>query len=75
MTKLPCLPKDYLPHLYLIEQETPEGVARALRDTLAKDDETLFQKGIGARNFVLKERSNVIQAKKVLDMLERSQEK
>lgn len=75
MTKLPCLPKEYLPHLYLIEQETPEGVARALRDTLAKDDETLFQKGIGARNFVLKERSNVIQAKKVLDMLERSQEK
>ena len=75
MTKLPCLPKEYLPHLYLIEQETPEGVARALRDTLAKDDETLFQKGIGARNFVLKERNNVIQAKKVLDMLERSQEK
>ena len=75
MTKLPCLPKEYLPHLYLIEQETPEGVARALRDTLAKDDETLFQKGTGARNFVLKERSNVIQAKKVLDMLERSQEK
>ena len=75
MTKLPCLPKEYLPHLYLIEQETPEGVARALRDTLAKDDETLFQKGAGARNFVLKERSNVIQAKKVLDMLERSQEK
>lgn len=75
MAKLPCLPKEYLPHLYLIEQETPEGMAQALRDTLAKDDETLFQKGVQARNFVLKERSNVIQAKKVLDMLERSQRK
>lgn len=75
MAKLPCLPPEYLPHLYLFQDETPEGVARALRQTLALDDETLFQKGMQAREFVLKQRNNVIQAKKVLDMLEGEKKK
>ena len=75
MAKLPCLPPEYLPHLYLFKDETPEGIAQALRQTLALDDETLFQKGMQAREFVLKQRNNVIQAKKVLDMLEGEKKK
>lgn len=75
MTKLPCLPKEYLPHLYLIADETPDGIARALRETLQQDDETLFQKGMEARRFVLSQRNNIIQAEKVLNMLERSRKK
>ena len=75
MAKLPCLPPEYLPHLYLFQDETPEGIAQALRQTLALDDETLFQKGMQAREFVLKQRNNVIQAKKVLDMLEGEKKK
>jgi len=75
MAKLPCLPSEYLPHLYLFQDETPEGIAQALRQTLALDDETLFQKGMQAREFVLKQRNNVIQAKKVLDMLEGEKKK
>ena len=75
MAKLPCLPPEYLPHLYLFQDETPEGIAQALRQTLALDDETLFQKGMQAREFVLKQRNNVIRAKKVLDMLEGEKKK
>ena len=70
MAKLPCLPEEYLPHLFLLQDETPEGIAQALRQTLALGEEALFQKGMQAREFVLKQRNNVIQAKKVLDMLE-----
>ena len=51
------------------------GTLEALRQTLALDDETLFQKGMQAREFVLKQRNNVIQAKKVLDMLEGEKKK
>ena len=70
MTKLPCLPEEYLPHLYLIQEETPRGMAEALKQVLSLPDEVLFQKGCQAREFVLRERNNVVQAAKVLDMLE-----
>ena len=55
---------------YLIEEETDAGVARALTRVLAHSDEELFRKGQSARDFVLKERNNVVQAKKILEMLE-----
>lgn len=70
MTKLPCLPEEYLEHLYLIQEETPRGMAEALKQVLSLPDEVLFQKGCQAREFVLRERNNVVQAAKVLDMLE-----
>lgn len=70
MTALPCLPEEYLPHLYLIQEETPGGIAEALKQVLSLPDEELFQKGCRAREFVLRERNNVVQAAKVLEMLE-----
>lgn len=74
-TALPGLPREYYPHLYIIEEETPDGVAAALRKTLEKTDEELFAKGCSAREFVLKERNNVVQAGKILAMLERAKTK
>lgn len=69
-TRIPGIPKDYEPHLYFIDEETTEGVARALKEVLSHSDEELFAKGTGAREFILSTRNNVIQAKKILDMLE-----
>ena len=69
-TALPCLPEEYLPHLYFFREETPQGMAEALRQVLSLTDEELFQKGCQARQFVLRERNNVVQAAKVLEMLE-----
>lgn len=74
-TALPCLPEEYLSHLYLIREETPQGMAEALRQVLSLTDEELFQKGCQAREFVLQERNNVVQAKKVLEMLEGNEKK
>ena len=70
-TVLPGMPKEYVPHVYLIEEETAEGVANALRSVLANSDEVLFQKGQLAREFVLQERNNVIQAEKIIKMLKK----
>lgn len=75
MTKLPCLPEEYLPYLLFIRDETPQGIAQALRETLRLSDEALFQQGCAARRFVLEQRSNVMQAAKVLEMLERNRKK
>lgn len=69
-TRLPCLPEEYLPHLYFIEKETPQGVAEALKRVLSEPEEALVQKGCQARRFVLEQRNNVEQAAKVLAMLE-----
>ena len=70
-TKLPGMPKEYHPHVYFIETETVDGIADALCQTLSNSDETLFEKGREARNFVLNSRNNVIQASKILKMLEK----
>ena len=48
-------------------------VAAALKQVLSLPDEELFQKGCQAREFVLRERNNVVQAAKVLEMLEGKQ--
>ena len=69
-TVLPGMPKEYHPYVYFIRSESPEGIAKALRETMGKSDEELFAKGNQARNFVLEGRNNVVQAKKILNMLE-----
>lgn len=69
-TKLPGMPKEYHPYVYLIEEETETGVKEMLEAVLAQSDEALFQKGQAARAFILNEKNNVIQSRKLLDMLE-----
>jgi len=70
-TVLPGMPKEYHPFVYLLEEETAEGIARKLKEVLSNSDETLFQKGTEARAFVLEQKNNVIQAQKILEMLKR----
>lgn len=69
MTRLPGVPEEYLEHLFLIEEESAGGIARALTDALSHSDAELFEKGCRARRFVLEERNNVVQAEKILTML------
>ncbi len=68
-TVLPGMPREYHPYVYLMPDETPEGIARELKRVLSQTDEELFQKGMEGRRFVLEEKNNVVQAKKILDML------
>lgn len=69
-TVLPGMPKEYHPYVYLIEEETAEGIGKALKKVLSQPDEALFQKGAEARQFILENKNNVIQGKKILDLLE-----
>ena len=68
-TVLPGMPKEYHDYVYLMPDETPEGIAQSLQEVLARSDEELFQKGQQARKFVLEEKNNVIQARKILNLL------
>lgn len=73
-TVLPGMPKEYHPYVYLLEDESAQGIAQKLTELLALSDEELFQKGENARKFILQEKNNVVQAKKILDMLEKTGE-
>ena len=64
------MPKEYYPYVYFIEEESAGGIAAALKAVLEHTDEDLFRKGQEARAFVLDGRNNVVQAKKLLQMLE-----
>lgn len=68
-TKLPGIPQDHLEHIYLIEEEDANGVAKILRDLLINRFDELSKKGLQARAFVLEEKNNIKQAQKMLDML------
>ena len=68
-TVLPGMPKEYHPYVYLLGDETADGIAEMLKEVLKYDNETLFQKGCEARRFVLEQKNNVIQAQKILEML------
>ncbi len=70
-TKLPGMPQDHLPHVYLIEDESADGIAKVLEELLTKSPEELHLKGVTAKDFILKEKNNVNQAKKLLDMIEK----
>lgn len=68
-TVLPGMPREYHPYVYLLEEETPQGVAKKLTEVLSQTDEALFEKGMAAREFILREKNNVAQAEKILEML------
>jgi len=70
-TVLPGMPREYHPYVYLLEDESAEGIALELQRVLSESEEALFEKGTAARAFVLEQKNNVIQAQKILEMLKR----
>ena len=65
-TRLPGIPRDYDSYLNYIDDETPEGIAAALQAVLSRPRDARGEQGARARKFVLEEKSNVVQAKKIL---------
>ena len=74
-TRLPGMPEEYYPFVYFIDEETSEGVCKALQRVLSQSEEELFEKGEMARSFVLNHRNNVMQAGRILKMLSKGGKK
>lgn len=70
-TRLPGMPEEYYPYVYLLEDETPDGVAGKLREIFAQSFETRRQKAMSARKYVLEHKSNIAQSKKIMEFLDR----
>ena len=69
-TKLHGMPDDYLNYIYLFESETTEGMAQKIENVLSIDREILHNKGQMAKDFVLENKNNIIQAKKIITLID-----
>ena len=71
-TKLPGMPEEYYSYVYFMGEETPENAAKVIADILKTPLGERQEKGLQAREFVLSHKSNVIQAKRILEFLNQS---
>ena len=67
-TKLPGITKEYYPYLYFLEDESVEGYYKSLTDILNKPKEELEEMGKKSKQYILKNKNNIVQAKKILDL-------
>ena len=70
-TALPGMPEEYKKHVYLIEDEGVDGISNAFKNIAKLSDEEVVNKGRLAREFVLSEKNNKIQTKKIIELINR----
>lgn len=68
-TKLLGMTTDYYDYIYCFEDETVEGMSKTLKKILEKDDDLLLEKGRNAQRFVVTQKNNLIQARKILALV------
>lgn len=68
-TRLPGMPDEYLPYVYTIDDESVEGVAKALTDFFNVDLDKREEKATKAQCFVQKQKNNQVQAGRVLGFI------
>ena len=67
-TKLPGMPKEYYDYIYLIKDESENGMRNSMIKILNLPREELIEKGKKAKDFVLKYKNNNVQAKEIIDL-------
>ncbi len=68
-TRLPGMPEEYFDYVYFFDNETREGMAATLKDVTAKTQAELTEMGRRAKGFVITEKNNIKQAKKLMDFI------
>ena len=69
-TRLPGMPVEYYPYVFLFDEETTDGYAKTIRSVLSLPIEELNRKGKAARKWVLDNKNNVAQAANILRLIE-----
>jgi len=68
-TNLPGMPAEYRDYVYLFEDETVDGYAKAINYVFSLSSVELMKKGSEAQRFVLDKKNNVEQGRRVLNFL------
>ena len=70
-TNLPGMPEEYHEYVYLYGDESIDGYVDAICQVFGKSDDELQQMGARAKKFVLENKNNVAQTKRILDFIEK----
>lgn len=69
-TRLPSLPVEYYEHMFFVKEESVDGMALALQEVFSKSDEELYLAGEKAKEWAIKEKSNVVLSKRLIKTIE-----
>lgn len=67
-TKLGGIPDEYFQYVYVFADETVKGFAQTMEEILSYPENEIEQKGKAAQNFILNNKNNIIQSKRVVDL-------
>ena len=70
-TRLKGMPKEYDKYVYFIDDETEQGIYNRIEELKQIDVKKLQNKGKDAQKFVLNEKNNVVQARKIYQFIQR----
>lgn len=69
-TKLPGMPHEYYDYVYLIDGSGSEAITKSFNELFhSHTPEELREKGLCARKFILENKNNLIQSKRICDLL------
>lgn len=71
-TKLPGMPQEYYSYVFLFEEETVDGYARAIHRAMSYPESTLSAFGEKARTFVLSHKNNIKQGSRIIRLVKGS---
>lgn len=66
---LPGMPKEYHPYVFLFEDETAEGISRRIDEILSMPIDKVRERGQLGKEFVMKNKNNIHQAKRVIELI------
>lgn len=69
MYKLDGIPNEYDEYLYYINDITIEGLKESIINICSKPKDELRKFGAKAQDFVIKEKNNIVQAKRIIDLI------
>lgn len=68
-TNLPGMPEEYKDYVYIIKDETVDGVASALKEVLKENTYERAERGRVARDYVIKNKNNDVQAERIVNFI------
>ena len=68
-TVLPSMPEEYYQYVFLFKDESVEGYKRVLEEIIKIPSEQLKEKGRIAQQFILENKTNYIQTRKIISMI------
>ena len=65
-TRLPGMPKEYYPYIFIFDEETLNGYEKKLNEVLQLSQESLEKKGKAAKEWILNNKNNRTQTSRIL---------